>query len=98
MTDAKRVINSWSGRLPLVLSAVAIGLLIVALTTGWERGLKDEGVVAHSWQLLVGLQLPLIVAFVSTADWRRPLGPLSLLGLQLLGLMLCMAPVAILKP
>jgi hypothetical protein len=81
---------------PLVMSALAIALLVVALTTGWERGLKDEGVVAHTWQLLVGLQLPLIAAFLATADWRRPLGVVKVLALQAAALGLAMAPVAIL--
>jgi len=98
MADAKHAINVWTGRAPLVMSAAAIALLIVALTTGWERGAKDEGAVAHSWQLLVGLQIPLIVAFLATADWRRPVGVAGMVGLQVLGLALAMAPVAILKP
>jgi hypothetical protein len=81
---------------PIVMSAAAILLLIVALTTGWERGLKDEGVVAHTWQLLVGLQVPLIVAFLATADWRQPAGIVKVLALQGVLLVLAMAPVAIL--
>ena len=97
MAGAKGVINSWVGWLPIAMSAAAIALLAFALTTGWERGAKDEGVVAHSWQLLVGLQVPLIVAYVATANWRRPLGVLGILGLQVLGLVLAMAPVAILR-
>ena len=97
MTDAKGVFNSWAGWVPIAMSAAAISLLIFALISGWERGAKDEGVVAHSWQLLVGLQVPLIVAFVATANWRRPLGVLAILGLQVLGLVVAMAPVAILK-
>ncbi len=98
MANAKRTINVWSGRLPIALSALAVGLLVLALTTGWGRGPPgDEGAAAHLWQLLVGLQIPLIVAFVATADWRRPLGPLAILGLQVLALMIAMAPVAVLR-
>ena len=97
MTDTKGVINTWTGWAPIAMSAAAISLLIFALISGWERGAKDEGAVAHSWQLLVGLQVPLIVAFVATANWRRPLGVLAILGLQVLGLVVAMAPVAILK-
>ena len=97
MADAKGVINAWSGWVPVVMSVAAIALLIVALTTGWERGYKDEGVVAHSWQLLVGLQVPLILVFLATANWRRPLGIFAILGLQVLGLLVAMAPVALLR-
>ena len=95
--NARTLINTWCGRVPIAMSLAAIALLIVALTTGWERGYKDEGAVAHSWQLLMGLQIPLIVAYLATADWRRPLGVAAILGLQVLGLLLAMAPVAILR-
>jgi hypothetical protein len=97
MAEAKEVINTWTGRAPIVMSLAAIALLVIALTTGWERGYKDEGAVAHSWQLLVGLQVPLIVVFLATADWRKPRGVLMLLGLQVLGLILAMAPVRIMN-
>jgi hypothetical protein len=51
--------------------------------------MKDEGAVAHTWQLL-------IAAFLTTADWgrfRRERGPLALQGGALI---LAPAPVAIL--
>jgi hypothetical protein len=80
----------------MVMSGLAILLLAIALSTGWERGYKDEGAVAHTWQLLIGLQIPLILAFVATADWRKPMGPLRVLALQGVLLALAMAPVAIL--
>ena len=98
MTDPKAAINRWSGWLPIAMSVVAIGLLILALATGWGKGPPgDEGPAAHLWQLMVGLQAPLILAFLATADWRRPLGILAILGLQVLGLMMAMAPVALLR-
>ncbi len=98
MADAKHVINSWGGWAPLAMSGLAIGLLVLALATGWGKGVNgDEGAAAHLWQLLVGLQLPLILACVATADWRRPLRPMALLGVQVLALIAAMAPVAILR-
>ncbi len=97
MVEAKGVINRWSGRAPMVMSAAAMAVLVLSLTTGWGRGSGDEGAAAHSWQLLVGLQIPLILAFAATANWRQPRGPIAILGLQILGLLLAMAPVAILR-
>ncbi len=93
----KSFIQTLGRRGPVVMSAAAVLLLAVALTTGWERGLRDEGVVAHSWQFLVGLQPPLILAFLLTADWRRPAGVAKVLAVQALGLALAMAPVALLR-
>ena len=98
MADAKRMINVWTGRLPIALSAAAMLLLVLALTTGWGKGPPgDEGAAAHLWQILVGLQIPLIVAFVATAEWRGRLRPLAILGRQVLALILAMAPVALLR-
>jgi len=79
---------------PILMSAAALALVLVALLTGWERDLKDEGVVAHTWQLLVGFQLPLIVMFLITANWSSPRRTLIILATQGAGLVLAMAPVA----
>jgi hypothetical protein len=79
------------------MSVLALALVILALTMGWDRGLKDEGAVAHSWQLLVGLQVPLILAFLASSDWRAPLRIFAILRLQVLGLVLAMAPVALFR-
>ena len=81
---------------PIVMSGLAMLVLLAALTTGWGKGDGDEGAAAHLWQLLIGLQIPLILAFVATADWRKPVGPLKVLALQGVLLALAMAPVAIL--
>ncbi len=98
MSDTKSVINAWSGWVPVAMSAAAVSLLVFALQTGWGKGLHgDEGAAAHLWQLLIGLQVPLILVFLATAKWRSPMGVLGLLGLQVLGLILAMAPVAILR-
>ncbi len=90
-------VHTLGKRGPIVLSAAAILLLVVALGTGWERGLKDEGVVAHTWQLLIVLQLPLIAAFLATADWDRPAAAFKVLGVQTAAMALAIAPVALLR-
>ena len=82
---------------PIILSAAALALLVFALSTGWERGLKDEGAVAHGWQVLMVLQLPLILAFVSTANWRRPRDVAKILALQVVAFTAALAPVALLR-
>ena len=89
--------NSLVGKAPLALSLTAFLIVAVALATGWQRGLKDEGAAAHLWQLCILLQAPLLLAYVSTADWRRAPAALRMLGLQAAGLALAMAPVAIFR-
>jgi hypothetical protein len=51
---------------PFVLSLLALALVVVVLTTGWERQLADEGAAAHLFQLLVAAQLPLIGLYLAT--------------------------------
>lgn len=82
---------------PVVMSALALLIVLVVFTTGWERGLKDEGAAAHLWQLLVVFQLPLVLAFLTTADWRRPFQVGRILALQAAALALAFAPVALLR-
>ena len=94
MRNTIQAVGRWG---PLAVSAAAVVLLVIALTTGWERGLKDEGVVAHTWQLLIGLQAPLVAAFLLTAHWRRPVRVGGTLALQAAALACAMAPVAILR-
>ena len=94
MKQAVRVFCRWA---PVVMSLAAMALLATAFFTGWERGLKDEGVAAHLWQLLIGLQLPIIFVFLVTADGGRHWAVARAFLLQLVVLGLAMAPVAILR-
>ena len=87
-------IGKWG---PVALSAAALTVVVAALATGWDRGLKDEGAAAHLWQLFIGLQAPLVAAFLLTADWRRPLLIGRALALQAAALACAMAPVAIFR-
>ncbi len=94
MRGFSQTVGRWG---PIALSAAAILLLLTALATGWERGLKDEGVVAHLWQISIALQIPLVVLFLATADWRRPGGVAKIFALQVAALGLAMAPVALFR-
>ena len=71
--------------------------MLFALVTGWERGEKDEGAVAHLFQLLIVAQGPFILGFVVTADWRRAPRAGRALALQAVALGAALAPVAILR-
>ena len=81
---------------PIVLSAAALLLVLTALATGWERGERDEGAVAHTWQLLMVLQFPLVAAFLATANWRRPGEIAKVIALQAVAFGSALAPVALL--
>ena len=91
----RHIINRLTGWTPAIMSAAAFALIVVVVTTGWERDLKDEGAAAHIWQLLVLLQAPLILAFLATSKWDRKQRVLGIFALQVAGLALALAPVAI---
>jgi hypothetical protein len=66
MTRAQ--INWWTGRLPVAMSLVALGIVALVVTTGWERHLHDEGAAAHLFQLLMVGEIPLIGLFLLTIE------------------------------
>jgi hypothetical protein len=87
-------INRISGIAPIVLSLMAFCLVIAAVLNGWEKGYADEGAVAHIFQLLIVAEVPFILAFLATADWKRVLRVVGLVALQGAALVLALAPVA----
>ena len=68
------------------MSLFALLLVLVVVGTGWQLYEKDEGAAAHIFHILIVLQVPLIVAFLATADWhhsRRVIVPLTLQAIAL---------------
>ncbi len=49
--------------LPLAMSAVALALVLGYVLRYGGGPVGDEGIVGHLWQLLMGLQVPIIVVF-----------------------------------
>jgi hypothetical protein len=80
-----------SAFLPLLMSAAALSLLIGYFVTGphdpnlvTENGItrQDEGAAAHLWQLLMGLQLPIILYFALRWLPQQPKAALMVLAAQ----------------
>ena len=72
---------------PVVLSAFALSLVVMSLVAGWERKLKDEGAAAHTFQLLIVSQVPIVFTYLMTANWtrwRKVVGHLVLQGAAIL--------------
>jgi hypothetical protein len=93
----RQQVNRLSGIAPVVMSVLAFLVLMAALATGFERGEKDEGATAHTFQLLIVAQAPFILAFLATADWGRFVRVARYLALQIAALVLAFAPVAYFK-
>ena len=90
MTRAE--INRIATPIPIVLSVLACALAVASLAVGF-RDNGDEGWQAHIWQLLMGLQIPLIALFALTADRDRPMRIAAFVALYLGGLTAACAPV-----
>jgi hypothetical protein len=94
---SRQKINRISAAAPFVMSLSAFILVLVAVATGWDKGIKDEGSAAHIFHLLIALQIPFILAFLVTADWKRFMRVAGLVGLQATAVALAFGPVAFFK-
>jgi hypothetical protein len=93
------IVRKPSAFLPLAMSITALALIggayIFALAAG-HAGLvrqPDEGAIAHSWQLLMAGQLPVLVFFAIKWLPRAPRQTLYVFTLQLGAALAAMAPV-----
>ncbi len=93
----RQKINRISAIAPFVMSLSAFILVLVAVATGWGKGVRDEGSAAHIFQLLIGLQMPFILAFLVTADWKRLMRVAGVVSLQAAAVALAFGPVAFFK-
>jgi hypothetical protein len=82
-----------SAWLPVVISLTALTVLISHLIIFGGAREPDEGATAHIWQLLMGLQVPLVSWFVF--KWlRRTPGPAStVLAVQAFAALTAVVPV-----
>jgi hypothetical protein len=86
-----------SGYIPIVMSATALALLLgflgVALMNGGIQRAQDEGVGAHLYQLLIGLQVFPIGWFVLRWGPPSPLAALGVLALQVAAVAVTFVPI-----
>lgn len=73
--------NRVSGVLLIALSLIALSPLVYWLFYP-SPPQADEGTGAHIFQLAVAAQVPVLLVFLATADWQRPLRSLSPLAVQ----------------
>lgn len=74
-------IKHWSAWLPLMMSLTALTLVLVHAAFYGIVHDKDEGAAAHSWQLLMAAQLPIVAYFLLKWLPRRAKESLLVLGL-----------------
>jgi hypothetical protein len=85
-----------SGFLPVLMSVGALGVVLGSLALhGVVRG-GDESTAAHLWQLLMGLQVPVVGYFALRWVPRSPRRALPVLAVQVLAALAAAAPVFLL--
>ena len=78
-----RKIHNFSRVAPVIMSLLALALIVEGLAQfGLHHREADEGWQAHLFQLLIVLQVPIVLLFVATANWRQLRRTLPALGLQ----------------
>jgi len=97
MTNRHSLFRSLSAFLPVAMSLVAFALVLghVALFGGGREA--DEGTLAHLWQILMAVQLPIIAFFAIKYIPQRLKEALLVLVLQMVAALAACAPVFILK-
>ena len=86
-----------SACLPIAMSAGALALVAGCLALyGIPRAGGDEGAVAHTWQLLIVCQVPLIGYFAWKWLRRAPRQAVVVLALQGVAVVAALAPVFLL--
>ena len=87
------VIRKPSAFLPLAMSLTALAMVLGYLALYGVVRQRDEGAVAHLWQLLMAGQVPLVVFFAVKWLPRAPRPTMYVLGLQAGAVLASMAPV-----
>jgi hypothetical protein len=87
-------VNIISGRIVTCLAVLALITVICGYFSAPER---DEGVGAHIFQLSIVLIVPMILLFLFTADWKKPLRSMRVLGLPGAALALAFAALYFLE-
>lgn len=82
-----------SAFIPMAMSLIALTWCLVGIAIHGVVGEPDEGLGAHSWQLLMAGQLPLIAYFVFRWLPRVPRQTLNVLAFQIGAALAAMAPV-----
>ena len=78
-----RKIHNFSRVAPVIMSLLALTLVVEgAVQFSLHHREPDEGWQAHLFQLLMVLQVPIMVLFAATANWKQPSRNLLVLGLQ----------------
>lgn len=87
------MIKKPSAFVPIGMSLAALALVITHIGLYGVARQADEGAAAHIFQLLMGLQAPVLVFFAVKWLPRHPRQALEVMALQALAALAALAPV-----
>jgi hypothetical protein len=94
MTDSLRILmKSPIAWIPIALSMAALTLVLSYVGLFGALRNPDEGGAAHTWQLLMGIQLPVIAFFMAKWLGQAPKQALQVIALQAAAALTAIAPV-----
>src|SRR5260221_9257750 len=85
-----------SAVLPVAMSLAALATVCVHIALHGTAPQADEGTAAHIWQLLIGLQVPIVAVFAFKWLPQAPRQALTVLALQAAPGLAALAPVFLL--
>jgi hypothetical protein len=97
MTTMNSTIRQPSAFLPVAMSLVALALVLGYVALFGVVHEADEGTVAHIWQILMAVQVPIMAFFAIKYVPRKPKQALLVLALQIFAALTACAPVFFLK-
>ena len=98
MKDSQRIsMKTLSAWIPIAMSFSALTLVLLYFGVYGAVRDPDEGAMAHIWQLLICIQLPVIAFFM--AKWLRqaPKQAMQIIALQVVAALVAIAPVLYFK-
>ena|ERR1700694_1064264 len=86
-----------SAFLPVAMSLIALATVLIHIALFGTAREADEGTAAHIWQLLMGVQVPIILFFAIKWIPEAPRQATYVLALQVAAALAALAPVFILQ-
>lgn len=86
-----------SAVIPIAMSLAALGVAIGHIVMAGIARQADEGAAAHSWQLLMATQVPVLLFFAVRWLPKAPRQTLCVIALQFLAAVAAMTPVFLLR-
>jgi len=82
---------------PIAMSLAALGVVIGHIVIAGIARQADEGAAAHSWQLLMATQMPVLLFFAIKWLPKAPRQTLCVIALQAMAAVAAMTPVFLLR-